>query len=1132
MILWFLRAVVRFRLIVWLLVAAAVGGSIYAIGTAPLDAIPDISDPQIVVYVKWPRSPQLLESDVTEPLIKALLGTPNIQSIRGASHMGYSFIYVILDDPAQRANVQKVVTDRLSALRPQLPSDAVITLGPNASSMGWIYQYALVDREGLRDLRELRLLNESQIKPALQSVAGVAEVASVGGLEKQYQVKLFPPLLARTGISLRQVVDALHDVFQEVGGRTIEVTNREYQLRGVINSGDIDQLEFMVVGRGVDGQPVHLKDVGFVQIGYDLRRSTADLNGTGEVVGGIAIMEQSQNVLAVTRSLQQKLREVSASLPKGIEILSTYDRSSWILATLKQFFATLVSELVVLILVTVLFLGNVRSSTGPIAILLFSTLFTVLPLALLGQTINLFSLAGLCIAIGAIEDATIVIVENCAAELAAHGAVSVRERRDIILHSISRVASPLLYSLLIIVASFLPVFFLEAREARLFDPLAYSKTFAMAFSTLLTMILLPTIVLWVFERDIRIPSPVETPAVRTYGRRFGRLMQHRYAMAGAIVAAILTMSGLLLETLDTEFRPEIIELTIFVMAIVLVWMFTRSTTVHPYQEYRPVRIYRSMLRAAIRHRYVFTASGLLVVVAAAVLLRSFQRDFLPDVDEGSVLYMPTTLPGLPTREAGWVVQQMDKKLKEIPEVDRVFAKLGRADTSTDPAPVSMIETTIMLKPKAEWRPGMTKDKLVAQMDQAMQIVGYVNSWVQPIRARVMMQTTGIQTPVGIKVKGPDLEQVEDISQRIEGVLRGVPGTKYVIAERISEGYYTDVRYDLARLAEHGVTADEAMLTVRYAIGGDNVLGIKQPDHTVVPLGMQYSPEYIDTLEKVRNTPVVTADGRSVPLNAIADVSIRKMPEMIRNDNGMLAGYIYIDIQGITPAEYVENARRVLAANLDLPSGYQVEWTGLYQYAEQARARLQVIVPITLVIIFLLLVMAFKSVSESILILMSVPFAMAGGVLFQWLLGYTMTTAVIIGYISVFAVAVQTGIIMVVFIRQALDHRQDGQSFIDAVIDGSTARLRPKLMTVATIILSLSLIPLSSGPGMEIMKPIAAPSIGGMITSTLHVLFMTPCLFVIADDIRRFWLARRQAGRVALEADANVGRLPLKADPPV
>ncbi|PYR84229.1 MAG: hypothetical protein DMG18_10285, partial [Acidobacteria bacterium] len=1046
--------VIRFRLVVLILVLASVAASVYTIRIAPLDAIPDISDPQIVIYAKWPRSPQLLEAQVTEPLISALTGSSDIQSIRSTSHMGYSFIYVILNNGAQRARVQQLVLDRINTIRPQLPSDAIITLGPNASSIGWIYQYAIVDRESSHDIRELRLMNESQIKPALQSVPGVAEVASVGGLEKQYQLKIFPPLLVNAGIPLKQVIAALQDVFQEAGGRMIEVTNRDYQLRGAIDSKDIDKLEYLVLGRNKEGKPVCLRDIGYIQIGYDQRRSTVDLDGSGEVVGGIVIMEQDQNVLAITRALDRKLKEVTASLPAGVEIIPTYDRSAWIWATLKEFFATLISELVIVSLVTILFLRRLRAAAGPIVILLLSVLFTVLPMTAFDQTINLFSLAGLCIAIGAIDDATIVIVENCTAELSRHRNLSSSERRDLIVRAITAVAQPLLFSLLIILASFVPVFFLEQREARLFDPLAFTKTFAMAFSTLLTLLLLPIVILWIFRKH--------TDVIAQEGGR-GRLVRllqknvRRYKYAFTAAAALfLTASVVLARRFAGDFTEQMEQLALVVTAAMLIWIFQRQRPpVEDFGESRAVARYRSALRLMIKHRYAFTGAGLIAVIAAAFLLTGIGKDFLPETDEGSILYMPSTLPGLPNREAGWVLQQMDKKLKEFPEVERVFGKIGRADTSTDPAPLTMTETTVLLRPKSRWRNGMTKDKLVAEMDNALQTIGYVNTWVQPIRARVMMQSTGIQTPVGIKVRGPEISQLEDISQQIETMLRDFPGTKSVIAERISEGYYVDVQNDLERMAEHGVTVDEAMMTVRYAIGGDNVVGVKDANNVVTPLSVQYSPEYTDTLEKVKGTPVVTADGRAVPLSDVATVAVRKMPEMLRNDDGHLSGYVYVDLQNITPSDYVEKAREFLAKNLTLPPGYSIEWTGVYKYTEEARARMRVIIPVTLVIIFGLLVVAFRSISESILTMMSVPFAMVGGVFLQRALGYPMTTAVIIGYISLFAVAVQTGVLMVAFIREALARRTEDQSFIDAVIDGSVNRLRPKLMTVATIVLSLS-----------------------------------------------------------------------------
>ena len=1025
--------VIRFRWLVWGLIVALIGLSAYALRTAALDAIPDISDPQVIVYVRWPRSPQVIETEVTEPVIRALAGSPDIRSIRGTSHMGYSFIYVILQDPGRRSAVRQFVSDRLSAIRSQLPSDANVVIGPNASSMGWIFQYALVDREGTRDLRELRLLNESQVKPALQSASGVAEVASVGGLEKQYQVRLFPPLLSERGVSLKQVLASVQAAFQEAGGRTIEITNREYQLRGAVGADSLDKLEFLVLGRDRAGQAVHLQDVGYLQIGYDLRRGIADLDGTGEVVGGIAIMEQGRNVLAVTQALQNKLEQLKPSLPQGIEVVTAYDRSALIWDTLTNFFQAIVYELIVVIIVIAVALRHVRAAVAPICVLLLGTLFTALPLTAFDQTINLFLLAGLAIAIGEMADATIVIVENCTAELAKRGTATPAERMQTIIRATATMTRPLLFSMLIIVTSFLPIFFLGEREGRLFNPLAFSKTFAMAFSTLLTLFLLPVVIVWVFKRGVS----------ATAGQPEGRF----------------------------------------------------------------VRTYRAALTRTIRFRYAFVGASVILLLAATILMLRVQKDYMPEMEEGSILYMPTTLPGLPSREAGWILQQMDKKLKAFPEVERVFGKLGRADTATDPAPVEMIETTVTLRPQSQWRAGMTRDKLVAEMNEAMQIVGYVNSWTQPINTRVMMQDTGIQTPVGIKVKGKELHVVEEVAQQIEGLLRDFPGTQAVIAERISRGYFVDAQLDLERMAQRGVTVDEAMSTVRFAIGGDNVVGVRQADKTVVPLAIQYSPEYIDTLAKVRTTPVVTGDGRSVPLGDIANVAVREAPEMIRNDNGDLAGYIYVYLRDVTGPDYVARAREYLRTKLTMPPGYSVEWTGLYQYAEDAHAKLRVVVPITLAIMFALLLMAFRSTADSSLIMLSAPFALVGGVFLQWWQGYTMTTAVIIGYVSLFAVAIQTGIIMIEFIREALARRTAEQSYMDAVVEGSVARLRPKLMTVATTVLGLAPIMFSTGSGMDITKPIATPTFGGMISSTVYVLFLIPCLFAIGEDIRQRWPAQ-------------------------
>ena len=1037
MLLRIIRSTLRYRFAVWIAVAVGLCLSLAAITRMPLDAIPDLSDPQLVLYAKWQRSPQLLESQLTGPIIKVLLGLPGVRAIRSVSHMGYSFVYVILTGESKRDAVSRLVAERLAAIKARLPADATVTIGANASSMGWVYQYALVDHERTRDLRDLRLLNQSQIKPAIESVAGVAELASVGGLEKQYQLKLFPPLLAATGISLRQIVTTLQSAFQEVGGRTIEVTNRDYQIRGAVNSSNIDQIEQMVVGHAVDGTPVRLKDIGYIQIGYDQRRSVADLNGDGEVTGGIVIIEQGQNVLNVRDDLERRFEQVKALLPAGIEIVTTYDRAALIWGTVAHFAKTLLYELAVVIGVVALFLRNARSALAPICVLLLGVVLTALPLAAFAQTINLLSLAGLFIAIGEMVDATIVIVENCAAELNAQPGASPAEREDIIVRAIAGVARPLMFSLLIILVSFLPVFFLGDRESRLFDPLAYSKTVAMALSTLLTLFLVPSIVVWIFK-----------------------------ARTGAAV----------------------------------------------YREPAYARGYRYLLAGALKHRYAVLATSLVLLAAAVVLLLGFRKEFMPQMEEGSILYMPATLPGLPAKEAGWLLQRMDKKLKQFPEVQSVFGKMGRADTSTDAAPVSMIETTVLLKPQAEWRKGLSKQQLIAQMDDAMQVVGYANTWVQPISARVAMQGSGIQTAVGIKVRGADVEGIEKVSREIEGLLQIFPHTKSVIAERISSGSFIDTRFDPVRLAARGVLADDAMLTVRYAIGGDNAVTIRDGNSLQIPLSVQYAPEYIDTLEKIRKALIVSGGQGSASIDEVAEVAVRKMPEMVRNDNGELTGYVYVDTGDFNPTEYVDKAQAFLAKNLMLPAGYSLEWTGEHEDTARARHRLALILPLTLILIFALLIIAFRSLADSVLIMLSVPFAFVGAVALQAWLGHAMTTAVVIGYIALFAVAIQTGIIMIIFIRQAIARRGDANAYMGAVVDGSVARLRPKLMTVACTTLSLLPIMFIDGPGMEIMKPIAAPTVGGMLSSAIYVLFLIPCLFAIGQDIVRY--SHRRAGGAA------------------
>lgn len=1037
--------VIRHRTLVLVGVFITFVLSAWAIRHASLDAIPDISDPQIVIYAKWPRSAQQLEAQISRPIARSLAGISGIRAVRATSHMGYAFIYLILDRESSHDSVQKAISDRLAALRMQLPADAVVSQGPNASSMGWIYQYALVSTDGLHDLRELRLLHEQRIKPALQGVSGVAEVASVGGLEKQYQFRIFPPLLAESGLSLPQVVTALRGFAPETGGRTLEVANRDYQVRGGVDAHGADQIEMTVLGHRADGQPIHPRDIGYLMTGTDQRRGVAELNGAGEAVGGIVIMEHNRNVLDVTQAIERRLGDIKAELPPGVEIITTYDRATLVRETLRHFLLTLLYELAVVIAVMLLFLRNIRAATAPVSILLLGLAFTAIPLAGLDQTVNLLSLAGLFVAIGVMADAAIVVVENCAAELAARHRSDERldaaERQRIVIRAVANVSRPLLFSMLIILASFLPVFFLTEKETRLFDALAYSKTFAMAFSTLLTIFLLPILVRWIFSEPAaaRPARPGEGPLMRGYRRALGQVLRHRHLFLGASLAA---------------------------------------------------------------------------TIGALMMLAQFKTEFMPRMEEGALLYMPTTLPGVPVREAGWLLQQMDKKLAAFPEVASVFGKLGRADTATDPAPVSMIETTLRLKPESEWRAGMTREKLVAEMDAAMKFIGYANNWAQPISARVAMQDTGIPTTVGIKLRGSDPATLDALGQSVESLLRRFAGTRSVIAERLSSGYFIDATLDPAQLARHNVDAEAALATVRYAIGGDNATLVKDRDGALIPLGIQYAPEYIDTLDKIRAATVVPAIGKPVALGELGAVTIRKLPEMLRNDNGALASYVYIDIGAANAAAYVRDAQRFLAANLALPAGYSLEWAGDYQNVARSQAKLLWVVPAALAAIFLLLLVAFRSLADTLLILLSAPFALVGAVALQAALDYPLTTAIIVGYIALFAIAIQTGIIMIVFIRQALARKHATASYMDAVIAGSVTRLRPKLMTVACAALSLLPIMLLDGPGIEIMRPIATPIVGGMISSSLYVLFLIPCLFKVGEDIQG-WL-RKPPGEIRSE----------------
>lgn len=1018
------------RIAICFILLCLVIASLWAIKTAPLDAVPDLSDPQVIVYSRWQRSPDMIDTHLTHPIITSLLGIPGVRTIRGMSDLGYSFVYVIFEDDVDMEKARLNILERINRIRQELPSDARIDIGPDATSIGWIYQYALVDERGEHDLRELRILQNQVVKVMLESVSGVAEIASVGGLVKQYQLKVYPPLLAETGISLKKLVQALQSLTEEVGGRLLEISNHDYQVRGQSIINNADQIEDAVVGFSKDGKPVQLFHIGYIQVGFDLRRGIADLDGEGETVGGIVVMRHGENALSIIKKIKDKIKEVENFLPEGIHLITTYDRSELIQDSIHTLSLTLTEELLVISLIIIVFLYHFRTAIIPIIVLPVATVLPFLPMKAMNLTTNIMSLGGIAIAMGEIVDAVIVMVENVHHYLARRDILIEEERKRLIVGACKQVGRPLFFSLLIIVVSFLPVFLLEAQEGRLFHPLAYTKTFAMIFSSLLSIILVPALMYF--------------------------LLRGRFWRGG-------------------------------------------KNTIHNFF----VKAYRPLIEMVLKHKKSAIFLNLLILIMTVPLLWKLERTFMPDLNEGSLLYMPTTLPGMPAKEAGWVLQEINRKLKKFPEVLRVFGKLGRAETATDPAPFSMVEATILLKSKKYWRKGITLEKLLSQMETEMKVLGFVNAWTQPIRTRIDMQTTGIQTPVGIKILGRNIDTIEKIGEEVERSIKGISGTRNVLAERISRGYFLDVNFDLKALGKWGIPLEEAQQYVRYAISGDNVSFIRQGKE-IFPLSVQYPQEYIDTIEKVKKLLMVTPAGQIIPLSKVARVSVERSPEMVRNENGFLAGYVFVDVAGVEIGSFVEEAKKAVSRQITLPEGYRIEWSGQYLYQLRASKRLMIVVPLVLTTIFFLLYLTFHSFLESLLVMLSVPYALVGGIWLQWFLGYPMTVAVWIGYIALYAVAVQTGIIMVVYLHEALDRKlSEGKVNIAEIekstVEGAVLRLRPKLMTVFTTLIGFIPIMLSTGAGSDIMKPIAAPMIGGMLTSTVHVLFITPCLFAIIKE---------------------------------
>ncbi len=1051
-----IAAVIRWsihnRLLVLLAALLLAGWGAYSARHIPLDALPDLSDVQVIVKTNYPgQAPQVVESQVTYPLATALLAVPGAVSVRGYSGFGDSFVYVIFADGTDLYWARSRVLEYLSQIAPRLPAQAQPALGPDATGVGWIYEYALVDRSGRHDLAQLRSLQDWFLKFELQSVDGVAEVATVGGMVKQYQVVLDPNRLRAYNLPLAQVRMAIQNANQEVGGSVIEMAEAEYIVRSRGYLRSVDDLRRVPLGVSPAGTPILLEDVADVRIGPQLRLGAAELDGEGEVVGGIIVMRSGDNALTTIDAVKAKLEQLRRGLPEGVEIVTTYDRSNLILRAVENLRDKLVEEFIVVVVVCALFLFHLRSSLVILISLPVGILAAFAIMRWQGINANILSLGGIAIAIGAMVDAAIVMVENLHKHLEHTQPRDTAERWRIVQQASAEVGPPLFFSLLIITFSFMPVFSLEAQEGRLFAPLAYTKTYAMAAAAGLSITLVPVLMGWLVRGHI--------------------VPEHKNPLNRLLIAA-----------------------------------------------------YRPFVALVLRHPWpVVVLAGLLTATAWWPLHR-LGVEFMPDLDEGDLLYMPTTFPAIAIGKAAEILQQTDKLIRTVPEVARVFGKVGRAETATDPAPLSMIETAIQLKPHAEWRPGLTTADVIAELDRIVKLPGLSNAWVMPIKNRINMLATGIKTPLGVKVSGSDPAVIQQIGERLEQVIRAIPGATSVYSERVAGGRYVDIAIDRLAAARLGLNISDVQEVISTAVGGMNVTetveGLER-----YPVNLRYPQDVRDSLERLQALPIVTPTGATVPLAQVAEVKITDGPAMLQSENARLTGITYVDIQGRDIGSFVADAQRAVAEQVALPAGYSLRWSGQYEYLTRALAKLQVVAPVTLAVIFLLLYLSFGRLGEAMLIMATLPFALLGGI---WLLDgldYNLSVAVGVGFIALAGVAAETGVVMLVYLDQALAKRREtavGENravtqteLREAVIEGALLRVRPKMMTVATIIAGLLPIMYGTGTGSEVMRRIAAPMIGGMISATLLTLVVIPAVFLLWQGA----ILRRQARHFAVASTA-------------
>ncbi len=1026
-----IEASAKNKFFVFLMVFFLSAWGLWALRNTPLDAIPDLSDVQVIVYTTWMgRNPSVIEDQVTYPIATTMLAAPQVKSVRGFSDFGYSYVYIIFADGTDIYWARSRVLEYLNQVSGRLPPGITPVLGSDATGVGWVFQYALVDESNKYDLAQLRSLQDWYLRYQLSTVEGVAEVASLGGFVKQYQINLDPNKLAAYRLPVRKVVDAIRMSNNDVGGRSIELSGTEYMVRGRGYIRSMKDLENISLGMNDRGTPVLLRDVGQISLGPDMRRGLADLDGRGEVVGGIVVMRYGENALRVIDRVKTKLQTIAPSLPSGVKIVTTYDRSDLILKSIATLKEKLLEEIIIVSIVSLIFLFHVRSALVAILTLPIAILLSFISMYYLKLTSNIMSLGGIAIAIGAMVDAAIVMVENAHKRLEQWESEGRKgSRSQVIIEAAKEVGKPLFYSLLIITVSFLPIFTLEAQEGRLFRPLAFTKTFAMFFASFLSITLAP-------------------------------------------VLMVLLIRG--------KIHPE---------------------TKNPVSRFL-IALYYPVVRAVLRFKKTTIAIAAFML---ALTVPSFMRlgsEFMPPLNEGMIFYMPTTLPGISVTQAGRILQLQDRILMNFPEVLRVFGKSGRAETPTDPAPFSMGETTVMLKPESEWRPGMTWDKLVAEMDQALRLPGVANAWTMPIKNRIDMLSTGIRTPVGIKIFGPDLKKIEEIGKQIEGVLPQVPGTRTIFAERVASGYYLDIDIRRDEVARYGLMIGDVGMVIESAIGGENITTTVEGRERY-PVNLRYARELRDDVEKLKRVLIPTMiNGAQVPLGQLADIRLTTGPAMIKNEEGQLVGYVYVDMAGRDIGGYVEEAKKVVAQTIKLPQGYTLVWSGQYEYLERAKERLLYVVPLTILIIFVLLYLNFQSVAKSLIVLLSVPFSLVGGIWLLDLMDYNLSVAVWVGIIALAGVAAETGVVMIVYLDEVYERRlREGlmssqKDLYEAIIEGAVQRVRPKMMTVMAIIAGLLPIMWSHGAGADVMKRIAAPMIGGMVTSTILTLAVIPAIYAL------------------------------------